>query len=260
VVDPSFAASNRRLAPFLKRTAVFSGGDLGDTYLRLPNGEIDLVARITDRDVLVHVLGPRTRAVTKPVEEDVVHAVSIRFQPGGAYPFFGVPISALTDRGVSIETLWGRDGTELREALASAPSADAAARVLETALAQRLTSSKVFEPAAATSVRRALRRMRDAETAPRIEGLARELGVSARNLRRVFLDVVGVGPKTFARIVRFQRALRAANAHAEVDWDEIALAAGYYDRSHLITDFRALAGVTPGSLRRSRVGESEPAP
>jgi AraC-like DNA-binding protein len=61
------------------------------------------------------------------------------------------------------------------------------------------------------------------------------------------------GPKTWLGSFGFQGALRAARAHVE-----IALAAGYYDRSHLISDFRALAGTTPGSLLRE--AESELAP
>jgi AraC-like DNA-binding protein len=74
--------------------------------------------------------------------------------------------------------------------------------------------------------------------------------VSARNLRRAFHDVVGLGPKAFARIMRFQRALHAARQGSDIDWSDIARNAGYYDQSHLIADFRAFAGTTPHAMQR----------
>jgi AraC-like DNA-binding protein len=64
----------------------------------------------------------------------------------------------------------------------------------------------------------------------------------------VFDDVIGVSPKTFARLARFGRALRAARAGRAATWASIAAAAGYGDQAHLIDEFRAIAGVTPRAL------------
>jgi len=61
-----------------------------------------------------------------------------------------------------------------------------------------------------------------------------------------FTETIGIGPKDYARTVRLQRAVR--NAATLADWGRIAAAAGYYDQSHLITDFRALVGLTPGAF------------
>jgi transcriptional regulator GlxA family with amidase domain len=76
------------------------------------------------------------------------------------------------------------------------------------------------------------------------------MGVSERHLRRLFRETVGVSPKTFARMSRFQRALQAARSDGRAGWASIAAAAGYYDQAHLIADFRVLAGVTPQALLR----------
>jgi AraC-like DNA-binding protein len=101
-------------------------------------------------------------------------------------------------------------------------------------------------------VRRAVGKICQSPEPPRIEELARDMRVSPRNLRRAFHEVVGLSPKAFTRIIRFQRALDAASDRAEVDWSEIAIQTGYYDQSHLIADFRALAGATPNSLPKYR--------
>jgi AraC-like DNA-binding protein len=141
----------------------------------------------------------------------------------------------------------------LRDALVAAPSDAAAVDLLESALIAQLARATLFEPASASVVRRAVGRISQSTEPPRIEDLARSMQVSPRNLRRAFHDVVGLGPKAFARIVRFQRALQAAREGSEIDWSDIARNAGYYDQSHLIADFRALAGTTPSALQRPEI-------
>jgi AraC-like DNA-binding protein len=79
-----------------------------------------------------------------------------------------------------------------------------------------------------------------------VGGVAVQLGVSERSLRRSFGEAVGMSPKAFAKLARFHRALRAAREHGS--WARIAAGAGYYDQAHLIADFRAIAGVTPRAL------------
>jgi transcriptional regulator GlxA family with amidase domain len=81
-----------------------------------------------------------------------------------------------------------------------------------------------------------------------VNTVASDLGVSERHLRRVFHEAIGVSPKTFAKVTRFRRAVRAARAQAHASWATIAAAAGYYDQAHLINEFHAIAGVTPSAL------------
>jgi AraC-like DNA-binding protein len=90
----------------------------------------------------------------------------------------------------------------------------------------------------------AVGRLRDPRT--RIETLADELAVSARQLRRRFESAVGYGPKRLARVLRLERALRAARGGNELA--EAAIVAGYADQAHFANDCRALAGVSPGAL------------
>ncbi|PTL76797.1 AraC family transcriptional regulator [Vitiosangium sp. GDMCC 1.1324] len=235
----------------MRSVRIVSRGSDAGPYIRLPDGEVDLIVRVTPANGYVHAIGTRLHALHKSVV-DVPQTIAVRFKPGGAYPFFGVPMSELTDRIVSIDTLWGADGTRLRHELAEAPSIAARMQVLEDALTERLRRGDVFEPASAHVVRRAIRVMTDATEPPRVEVLARELGLSARQLRRAFDEVVGVSPKEFARVVRFQRAVRASERAATPDWGAIAAAVGYYDQAHLISDFRALTGTTPSAFVRAR--------
>ena len=252
-------APGSALSRFVKCFRVLSGGDDTSAFVRLPDGEADLVVRFTPSYGGVHVIGTRLSVLRKPVDAVPPQTLVVRFKPGGAYPFFGVPMSELTNRIVSIDTLWGADGTRLRARLGDADTVSERLHVLESALTERIHRGDVFEPAGAYVVRRAVRLITGATELPRVEGLARELGISTRHLRRAFEDVVGVGPKEFARVVRFQRAVHASERAAAPDWGAIAAATGYYDQSHLITEFKALTGATPRALLRPRVLSASPA-
>lgn len=81
-----------------------------------------------------------------------------------------------------------------------------------------------------------------------MNAVADELGVSDRHLRRMFREAFGIGPKTFARLARFQRALSVAREDERAAWATIAADAGYYDQAHLIAEFQAIAGAPPRAL------------
>ncbi|MGK3968320.1 helix-turn-helix domain-containing protein [Sorangium sp. So ce118] len=154
----------------------------------------------------------------------------------------GVAASELTDRIVPLEDVWGRAGRELGGELLGARSrADVMDRV---ARALALRAGQPFETASGQLARRAVRLLEGGEV--RVESVADRLGVTARHLRRAFIENVGIGPKEFARSVRLQRAVRMAATSC--DWARIAADAGYYDQAHLIADFRQLVGLTPGAF------------
>ena len=79
----------------------------------------------------------------------------------------------------------------------------------------------------------------------RIAELVSTTGLSSRRFIQLFKEQVGLPPKLFARLQRFQRALASAHLNSKTDWAEIALDCGYYDQSHLIRDFNEFAGMSP---------------
>jgi transcriptional regulator GlxA family with amidase domain len=85
-----------------------------------------------------------------------------------------------------------------------------------------------------------------------VAGVADQLGLSSRQLQRRFRDAVGISPKLFSRMQRFQRvfqAMEARTAESErLDWVSTAMDCGYYDQAHLIRDFREFSGKAPMAL------------
>ncbi len=212
----------------------------------MPRPEVQVVVRLgpsAEGGLDVHALGARQTVRRKQLSRGQ-RVVSARLNLGAAEAVLGVAGSALAGRIVALEDLWGHPATHLLlERLGQARNASELAAVLEGAIAERFT--KAGERRVGT------RLVMDAATrltTASVNTVASELGVSERHLRRVFQETTGVGPKTFTKLTRFRRAVRLAREEASPSWASVAVGAGYYDQAHLISEFRAIAGVTPSAL------------
>jgi AraC-like DNA-binding protein len=233
------------LTHFVEHVRVVADIASTQPYVRLPDGRLELILSTGRWGASLNVTGTRLTPLRKP-SQPISECILVRFKPGGAYPFFGVPLCELTDQVVPLDALLGPEDA-LRDALEeSTPSARVAA--VQHALACCLAQPR-FEPASVPMVRRALRVLTAPGPLPSVDQLALDLGVSARHLRRAFADVVGVTPKEYLRIVRFQRVLRTARARPSEPWARLAQTHGYYDQAHLVSEVRALSGLAPSSLR-----------
>ena len=221
--------------------------DLDTPGVLVPRPETQIVVRFGPmaRDGLdAHAIGARQRVHRKLVRGGQ-RTLVMRLRLGMDRSILGAPASALVGHVVALEDLWGPDAARLFDQLADARDMNAAAAALERAVSQRLATADAPNGA----LRFAL------EAAPRlqsakVDAVASDLGVSARHLRRVFREALGVSPKAFARLERFRRALRVARENGRAGWADVAAGAGYYDQAHLIAEFRAIAGVTPSVLVR----------
>lgn len=172
-------------------------------------------------------------------------AVGIHFRPGGAAPFLGLPTGELTDRHLGIEDVWGSRARELRERLLDAESPEAMFALIERTLLTRLNGPPLPHPAAAY----ALRLLTETPAIARIGDVRSETGYSAKRFIEIFRDAVGLTPKLYCRIQRFQTVINRLARGRPVEWTDVALDSGYYDQSHLNREFRAFSGVTPGDYR-----------
>ncbi|WRZ95887.1 helix-turn-helix transcriptional regulator [Streptomyces sp. NBC_01007] len=197
----------------------------------LPDGCMDLLW--TEGRLLV--AGPDTR----PFVPDGVSGgwAGVRFFPGTAPAYLGVPANELRDQRVELTDLW--PACEVRRLIARIDGAADPVDALEEVALLRAADAEPPDPL--------LREVVAALDAGRpVAGTADELGLSARQLHRRSLAAFGYGPKTLARVLRLQRAL--ALARDGVPFAETALRAGFADQAHLARDVRELAGATLGEL------------
>jgi len=152
-----------------------------------------------------------------------------------------VPAGELTNRSVALDELLAPARVaELSERLMAAP--DDAARV---ALVEQLLVELPF--ARDPVVSRALARLGDVQAPASVADIARELAMSERQLERRFVARVGMMPKRFARLARFERALALVRSGPSLS--SVAQCAGYADQPHLVREFRSFAGEPPSTLR-----------
>jgi AraC-like DNA-binding protein len=198
----------------------------------LPDGSMELVINLNDDQVRVY--DPRDIGKFQTLRGSVVvgahseffvidtaeqHTVAgVHFRPGGAFPFLGLPAGELHNMQVSLEDLWGRPAGRLRERLLDAPTAQAKFRILEQTLLD----------------------------------VTGQIGLSAKRFIQVFSGEVGLTPKLFCRVRRFQRVLRRIGAGRPVEWAAVALDCGYFDQAHFIRDFRAFSGINPSTYALQR--------
>jgi AraC-like DNA-binding protein len=209
----------------------------------IPRPAVQIVVRFgpSARDGLdVHAFGVQ-RGVRRKLIRAGQRAVMASLHPGTSKAVLGVAADAIAGQVIELDDLWGRAATQrLLDQLASTRVTSEAAEVLESAIAARA----VISGSNNRLVLEAAERLASAG----VNIVATDLGVSERHLRRVFREAVGVSPKEFARLVRFNRALRAAHEDDGESWASIAVAAGYYDQAHLIGEFHSISGVTPRAL------------
>jgi AraC-like DNA-binding protein len=180
--------------------------------------------------------------------------VGVRFRVGAAGAALGLPVGELRDRGVALSELWGRGAvTAIEDRIARAPTRADALLALIGGVARRLPPPERADH----EVRRAVLALArpSSATTPDVGELARRVGLSERQLRRRFEAAVGYGPATLARVLRFQRFLRAAErAPDDTPLARLAAEAGYADQAHLAREARRLAGVPPSELLRAGAG------
>ena len=170
--------------------------------------------------------------------------IGVHFKPGGAAAVLGCPADELRDRVVELEDIWGAPAHDLREQLLAARGAAAKFDILEQALFTRLAQRRL-DTAQEHRIFRARDQFVAGANAVRIADVVDQLGVSHKQFIEQFRRHVGLTPKLFCRIRRFQDVLSKVNTGKQVAWADVACACGYFDQAHFVHDFRAFSGLTP---------------
>lgn len=216
----------------------------------LPAGRAHLVLRLDGGWHAGVLHGPASRPrLVEPVPREP--AIGVVFRPGGLRPFFGAPAAMLADLSVPLSELWSRDGNHLAGRLAYGPGpTGAATRVallldcVERALVARANPTSAGTAQLIGDVQRGLRQGHSVAT------VAARLAADRRTLATLFRREVGFGLKRYARLARFEQALRAVRAQDAPSLGLVAARLGFADQPHLTREFRHFAGFAPGRLHR----------
>jgi AraC-like DNA-binding protein len=171
--------------------------------------------------------------------------IQINFTPLGAWRFFGLPMSELSGRMVTLDDLGDRQLDTLRQRLACEADWERRLDMAEDFVIERLQRSRPADPALGWAYRYMLANDGDVH----IADIAGKLDWSRKHLAQRFRMQFGLPPKAIARMIRFHAVLAMARPPGEPDWADIAAACGYADQAHLTREFGELAGMSPARWR-----------
>jgi AraC-like DNA-binding protein len=191
----------------------------------------------------VALVGAQTFRRVNLLMQGKVDAFTVAFQPGGVSALFGVPAEILTNQHFDAQEVLGKSITELHSRLAEASALADRARMADDVFTAALSAIDT-----AKGVVRAATEVLACSGCVRVADLAHRAGLGMRQFERRFAAEIGIAPKLYSRIVRFEAALRQKAAAPALHWTEIAHALGYHDQSHMVRDFNRLSGESPNDI------------
>ena len=243
------------LDEFVDYLWLIEGGQAPRLEKILPSGTSELVVNLKCDEIHIHdpeqperyrrlsgavFSGTYSRSfICNALQHEAI--LGVHFKPGGAFPFMRAEASELANAHADLPDLWGKSGVELRERLCTALTPQERFRLMEAALRTRVNDLTISQ----LQIKRALKMLAIVGMRFSVRDVARELGLSQRRFIQIFNSFVGLTPKVFCRIVRFQQARVLAEKREAPHWAELAVTCGYFDQSHLIKDFREFSGSTP---------------
>ncbi len=172
---------------------------------------------------------------------DKVGIVGARFFPSRVSPFVRLPVAELNDRAVSLEDIFGNEANRIEERILNEPSASGKIQIAEAFLIQKLLANEKMDYV----VERCVNMIIKAKGQVALHELIKQIRISERHLERKFISFVGLSPKSFQRITRFQHVLQLIKQNHFSSFESFSYESGYYDQSHFVKDFKAFTGVNP---------------
>lgn len=257
-------APTDRLAPFVRRFNAYAEHETG--FVRrceLPSGLATMLFNLGQELRVEHPAETRTvypagsaffaglsRTYAVSETDRSQEGAQVMLTPLGARLLLGFPLDEVGNRLIDPVDLFGAAVREIIERLQEMNSHEGRLAILEQAIARRLNSS-------VNGLHRglvwALQQLQASDGRVGVVSLAEELGWSRKHLTVCFRREFGMPPKLFARILRFDRAMRLIRRDQVTSWAELADACGYADQAHLTRDFRTFAGSPPASFVRRKL-------
>ena len=228
----------------------------------LPDGEVQIIFDLTDYPKYIYdnetlkeiqscqnvwFSGFRTEPITIPSGKESEMLI-VQFKKGRAFSFLIEPMQNLVNFVVDAELVIDPEILNIRERLLEASKPLQKFLVLEKLLLKiylrKLNENPLVDFAVSTIIA--------APNQCSIKTISDKVGYSQKQVIKLFKEHVGVAPKEFLKVIRFQKAIQLIENHIAVDWTQIAYDCGFYDQSHFIADFKNFSGFTPSEYIKQR--------
>jgi AraC-like DNA-binding protein len=200
----------------------------------------------------VGVLGP---SAYRPINLHLpggVESFGIFFQPLAFWQLFHLPMSLLVNRDYDGYDVLGLEARSLWHKMAETDNF-----ISRVKLAEEYLLGKVVNSRRNSSIMNAALYMFKSKGVVRVNDVARHTSLGLRQFERNFIAEIGLAPKLYSRVARFESALDAKINCKNVRWVDLACEFGYHDQMHMIRDFQKLSGLSPEYLL-GRLGDIRP--
>ena len=257
----------RLLAPFIDVVWVTEAVFRSEGMERvLPTGTMQIIINLHGAPILTWGRGDNRRqetidtAIVAGAHMDyliidprsVVRSMGIVFKPGGAAPFFSPPLKELKNQRIPLDVLWGAEAGALRAQLLEAETPRQCFLALECFLERKVqhncSAFREYHP----FIEYTVSRLSQAPGENSLDQIRNRCGYGTTRFPSLFSQAVGLTPKQFSRVQRFQQVINALFRRQVADWPDMALRYGYYDQAHFINEFKAFTGITPGDYFNKR--------
>ena len=255
---PSFPLNH-----FIENFVYYKGFQPGHELERfLPDGHANLVFDLTDQPKYIYdnatlvktqacrdvwFSGIRRKFITIPSRRDSEMLI-VNFRRGKAYPFIKFPMNELTDKVVDAELVLPDEIRGIRRALQDIRAVDKKFGYVEKQLLRLFEATLYHHPLVDFAANLIVR----SPNTTNIEMVAKKTGYSQKHLIRLFKQHIGLTPKSFLKVLRFQKAIQEIEIKKSIHWSDIAYDCGYYDQTHFIEDFKSFSGFTPTQYLQSK--------
>lgn len=220
----------------------------------LPDGSVDLLIDLTDspKKIFHNEDGSSYSTVNKTwisgmktdyllIDASVSNMIGIHFKPGGCFPFVDFPMAELNNLTIEVDSIWGNEINNIREAILNQPDIDLRFSILEKYFHAR-GKNKMGNHAL---VHYSVGQLVHSPQMWTIRKLSDKTGVTPKHLITLFKKYVGLSPKMFSRINKFQKVIQLIEQQQKIDWSMLAYECGYFDQAHFIKEFRDFSGINP---------------
>lgn len=250
------------LRPYIKYYWVYATDKVALTDVIYPSGYVELAINLSAGNLTTiinnqqiqmpntEVLGQLTVPAKLLIPEGIAVLVT-RFYSHAPSLFFPNKVADFTNTSISLTDIFGEQAAQLYLQLMEQDSLKQKINVLELFLIQQLKKNEKRLSRLKLVERMCYHALNDEEKF-NIENLASTYGYSERHLQKLFLEFVGLTPKAFYNIQRFNKSLKFVQSSYS-SLTSIAYECGYYDQSHFIKAFKTFSGITPFQFQQSLV-------